>query len=65
MRNKLTMRSKNRSVQALLGASLAGALLISALPSASAATGTVGGVCTKVGNKAKVGKINVQCKSVA
>ena len=65
MRNKLTMRSKNRSVQALLGASLAGALLISALPSASAATGTVGGVCTKVGNKAKVGNINVQCKSVA
>ncbi len=65
MQNTLSSRVTTRAFKAVLGASLAGALLVSALPSASAATGSVGGVCTKVGDKAKVGKINVACKAVS
>ena len=65
MRNTLSVRATSRTFKAVLGAGLAGALLVSALPSASAATGSVGGVCTKVGDKAKVGKISVECKSVS
>jgi multiple sugar transport system substrate-binding protein len=65
MQNTLSSRVTTRAFKAVLGASLAGALLVSALPSASAATGSVGGVCTKVGDKAKVGKINVICKAVS
>jgi multiple sugar transport system substrate-binding protein len=65
MRNTLSVRSSSRTFKAVLGASLAGALLVSVVPSASAATGSVGGTCVKVGDKAKVGKINVECKSVS
>jgi multiple sugar transport system substrate-binding protein len=65
MRNTLSVRSSSRTFKAVLGATLAGALLVSVVPSASAATGSVGGTCVKVGDKAKVGKTNVICKSVA
>jgi multiple sugar transport system substrate-binding protein len=65
MRNTLSVRTSSRTFKAVLGASLAGALLVSVVPSASAATGSVGGTCAKVGAKAKVGKTNVICKSVA
>jgi hypothetical protein len=67
MRNTLSVRATSRTFKAVLGAGLAGALLVSALPSASAATAkaSVGGVCTKVGDKAKVAKINVECKAVS
>ena len=65
MRNTLSVRTSSRTFKAVLGASLAGALLVSVVPSASAATGSVGGTCVKVGDKAKVGKINVECKSVS
>ena len=77
MRNTLLVRTTSRTFKAVLVASLAGALLASVVPSASAATTTVGGVCTKVGTKAKVStkvkvgtkarvvKISVQCKAVS
>ena len=65
MRNTLSVRTSSRTFKAVLGASLAGALLVSVVPSASAATGSVGGTCAKVGAKAKVKKTNVICKSVS
>lgn len=65
MRNTLSVRTPRRAFKVVLGASLAGALLVSAIPSAPAATGSVGGTCAKVNAKAKVGKINVVCKSVS
>jgi multiple sugar transport system substrate-binding protein len=65
MRYTLSVRISSRTFKAVLGASLAGALLVSVVPSTSAATGRVGGTCVKVGDKAKVGKTNVICKSVS
>lgn len=59
-----SLRPSRRTLKAVIGVGLAGALLVSVLPSASAAVVKVGGACTQVDAKAKAGKVSVVCKAV-
>ena len=56
---------RSRVSKGITVAALTGALMLFAIPASNAASASVGGVCSKVGAKAKAGKVKVTCKSAS
>ena len=53
---------RSKSVRALLGLGVVGAIIVAGVPAVSAAAVTVGSVCPKLGAESKAGTIAVVCK---